>query len=275
MRSRNFWYEARVWKRQPLAVAASSTPRSFHASRSSSRSPRIVSAPISSSNILRSSEIGRGSCAASSAASSTILTSLGLSMSQLHVDGREGFRLRHLDQIFPGELEHREEIDDEHRHAASRFEQLAELGEAAIAEPAQDKAHVLAHRKLLACDTVVLHHFRTHEERAPRFLKVQDVYLRQALREGLLDPDFHREEVAPELRQRVELLPGELHLFVLEQAPDELGARVLVLRVRHRLSWKEHARLDFHQHRRHDQILGGQLEIPRAHHFDVLHVLLG
>src|SRR5436309_14874465 len=113
MRSRNLWYEARVWKRQPLAVAASSTPRSFHASRSSSSSLRIVSAPISSSNILRSSEIGRGSWAASRAASSTIFTSLGLSMSQLHIDGSEGFGLRDLDQILPYELKHREEIEDE------------------------------------------------------------------------------------------------------------------------------------------------------------------
>src|SRR5207245_6349226 len=172
-------------------------PRSFHASRSSSSSLRIVSAPISSSNILRSSEIGMGSCAASRAASSTIFISLGLSMSQLHVDGREGFGLRDLDQIFPDELEHCEEIDDEHRHAMPRFEQLAELGEAAAPQPAQDEAHVLTHRKLLAGDTVVLHHFRTHEDSAPRLLKVHDVHLRQALRESLFDPDFHGEKVPP------------------------------------------------------------------------------
>src|SRR5204863_7747071 len=106
MRSRNFWYEARVWKRQPLAVATSSTPRSFHASRSSSSSPRIVSAPISSSNILRSSEIGRGSCAATKAASSTTFTSLGLTMRQHHEDERERSELRDLDQIFPYQLQH-------------------------------------------------------------------------------------------------------------------------------------------------------------------------
>src|SRR5882762_9260768 len=158
MRSRNLWYEARVWKRQPLAVAASSTPRSFDASRSSSSSLRIVSAPISSSNILRSSETGSGSCAASRAASSTIFTSFGLSMSQFHVDGRERFGLRDLDQAFPDELEYREVIDDEHRYAAPRIEQLAEFSEAPAAESAQDKAHVLAHRKLLAGDAVVLHH---------------------------------------------------------------------------------------------------------------------
>src|SRR5205807_1580170 len=137
MRSRNFWYEARVWKRQPLAVATSSTPRSFHASRSSSSSLRIVSAPISSSNILRSSEIGRGSCAASKAASRTTFTPLGLSMTQLHADGRERFGLRDLDQIFPHGLQHREEIHDEHRHAAPRFQQLAELGEPAAPQPAR------------------------------------------------------------------------------------------------------------------------------------------
>src|SRR6266516_1179964 len=243
MRSRNFWYEARVWKRQPPAVAASSTPRSFHASRSSSSSLRIVSAPTSSSNILRSSEIGSGSCAASRAASSTIFTSFGLSISQLHVDGRERFGLRDLDQAFPDELEYSEVVDDEHRHAAPRIEQLAELGEAPAAQPAQDEAHVLAHRKLLAGDAVVLHHFRTHEEGAPRFLKVHGVHLRQALRESLFDPDLHWEEVPSELRQRVEPLSGELHLLVLEQAPDEFGARVLVFRARHRLARSEERRV--------------------------------
>src|SRR5258706_12620313 len=118
MRSRNFWYEARVWKRQPPAVAASSTPRSFHASRSSSRSLRIVSAPISSSNILRSSEIGSGSCAASRAASSTTFTSFGLSMGELHVDGSERFGRRDLAEPFPDELWHREGIDDKHERRA-------------------------------------------------------------------------------------------------------------------------------------------------------------
>src|SRR6266513_3377947 len=174
MRSRNFWYEARVWKRQPLAVAASSTPRSFHASRSSSSSRRTVSAPISSSNILRSSEIGSGSCAARRAVSSTIFTSFGLSIGQLHIDGREGFRLRDLEQVFPHQLEHRKEIDDEHRHAALRFEQLAELGEAAAPQPAQNQAHVLAHLKLLAGDAMMLCHLRTHQKGAPRLLKVHD-----------------------------------------------------------------------------------------------------
>src|SRR6266852_256378 len=160
MRSRYFGNEGRVWKRQPLAVTTSSTPRSFHASRNSSSSTRTVSASIFSSNILRRSETGIGSCVASSAASSTIFTSFGLSMGELHVDGSEGSGLRDLEETFPHQLQDREKIDDQHRDAACRVEQLAELGEAAAPEPAQDEAHVFAHRQLLACDAVVLGHLR-------------------------------------------------------------------------------------------------------------------
>src|SRR6266700_5431503 len=222
MRSRYFWNEGRVWKRQPLAVTASSTPRSFHASRSSSSSLRRVSAPTSSSNILPSSEIASGCCAASSAASSTVFTSLGLSMGEFHVEGGVRLGLRDLEQAFPHQLQHREEIDDQHRHAARGLEQVAELGEAAAPQPAQDEAHVLAHRQLLARDAVVLAHLRPDEKRAPRLLQVRDLDPGQALRERLLDPHLHRKKIPPELRQGVELLRGELHLLVLEQAPHQL-----------------------------------------------------
>src|SRR5712691_8070529 len=183
MRSRYFWNEGRVWKRQPLAVTASSTPRSFHASRNSSSSLRRVSAPISSSNISFSSEIGRGCCAASSAASSTVFTSLGLSMSEFHVDGGVRLGLSDLEEAFPRELKYREEIDDQHRHAARGLEQIAELREAATPQPAQDQAHVLAHRQLLARDAVMLAHLRPDEKRAPGLLQVGDVDPGQALRE--------------------------------------------------------------------------------------------
>ena len=38
--------------------------------------------------------------------------------------------------------------------------------------------------------------------------------------------DLRAQEVAPEQRQRVDLLRGELHLLVLEQAAHQFGARV-------------------------------------------------
>src|SRR5262245_43288945 len=170
MRSRNFCSDAFVWKRQPLAVTTSSTPRPTQESRSSSSSLRRVSASISSSNIFRSSETGKGSCAASSAASSTIFTSFGLSIREFHVDRRKGLRLGHLEEAFPRQLEHCEEADDQDGHAARRVEQLAEFGESPSPKPPQDEAHVLSHRKLLASDAVVLGHFRTHQQRAPCFL---------------------------------------------------------------------------------------------------------
>src|SRR5262245_25347386 len=155
MRSRNFWSEAFVWKRQPLAVVTSSTPRPSQEARSSSSSLRSVSASTSSSNIFRSSDTGSGSCAARSAASSTILISLGLSIFEFHVDGGEGLGLRHLEQALPDELQHREEGDDQHGHSARRVEELAELCESAAPQPSQDEAHVLAHRELFAGHAVM------------------------------------------------------------------------------------------------------------------------
>src|SRR5262249_17644607 len=110
MRSRNLCSEALVWKRQPLPVATSSTPRPTQASRSSSSSTRTVSASICSSNIFRSSETDSGSWAASSAASSTIFTSFGLSIGEFHVYGGVGLGLRHFEQALPGQLQHREEV---------------------------------------------------------------------------------------------------------------------------------------------------------------------
>src|SRR5215472_11320283 len=214
MRSRNFCSDALVWNRQPLAVTTSSTPRSTQASRSSSSSRRSVSASISSSNIFLSSATCSGSWAASSAASSTIFISFGLSIGEFHVDGSEGLRLGDLEKTLPGQLQHREEIDDQHRDASRRLEQLAEFGETPAPQLAQDERHVLPHRQLLPADPMVLRHFRTHEQRAPRFLQVDHVDRGQSLRQGLLDPDLHRHEIPPQLGQRVELLTCELHLLV-------------------------------------------------------------
>src|SRR5215467_3016099 len=177
MRSRNFCSDALVWKRHPLAVTTNSTPRSIQASRSSSSSMRSVSASISSSNIFRSSETGSGSWAASSAASSTIFISFGLSIGEFHVDMSKGLRLCHFEKALPGQLQNREKIDDEHRDAPRRLEQLAELGETPAPQLAQDECHVLPHRQLLPADAMMLRHFRTHEQRTPRFLQVDHVDL--------------------------------------------------------------------------------------------------
>src|SRR5437868_15517415 len=96
-----------------------------------------------------------GSWAASSPASRMRLISSALGMAQFYVNRREIFRLRDLDKQLARELDQRQERDHQHRHAARRIEQLGELEHPALSQPAQDGAHVLAYRQLLARDVVV------------------------------------------------------------------------------------------------------------------------
>jgi hypothetical protein len=61
---------------------------------------------------------------------------------------------------------------------------------------------------------------------------------------------------------RVEPGGGELDLLVLHQAAHEFGARVLGLAaVGALLRRQQHAALDLDQHRRHQQVFAGQLEV--------------
>src|SRR5439155_16950225 len=141
--------------RQPLARLTSSTPRPFHSSRSSASRCASVSALTSSSNSRLSSAMPRGSSDASSTASRMRLASAGLGMGQFYVNRGEAFGLRDLDQQLARQLEQREEGDHQDRDPSSRLEQLAELEDAALAQPAQDAAHVLAHRQLFPGNVVV------------------------------------------------------------------------------------------------------------------------
>src|SRR6185295_16848714 len=146
----NGWNSGRVWKRQPLAVLASSTARPAQSSRSSSSSRRRMSGPTSSSNSRFRSTSESGSCDESSAASMMRLASAGFCMGDPDVNRREPFRLRDVDQGLAREFEQREEGNHQNRDAEGRIEQLGEFEHAALLEAAQDLAHVLAHRKLLA-----------------------------------------------------------------------------------------------------------------------------
>src|SRR6266850_634128 len=55
--------------------------------------------------------------------------------------------------------------------------------------------------------------------------------LRRASGDRPLDPDRDGDDVAAGLRQLVQGVRRLLHLLVLEQAPDELGARILLGRL--------------------------------------------
>ena len=83
-------------------------------------------------------------------------------------------------------------------------------------------------------------------------------------------------EFAADLGHAVEALGGKFDRLVFHQAPHELGARIFFLFDLGRLR-QQHARLDFDQHGRHQQIVGGKFELEVlgrcAHLVDVVHVL--
>src|SRR4051812_7894362 len=194
-------------------------------------------------------------------------------MAQFYVNRREIFRLRDLDEELARQLQEREEIDDQDRDAARRIEELAEFQDAPFLQAPKDGAHVLAYRELLAGNLVMLRHAGAVQQAAPRFREVLGIDVRQALGDGLLDPYRDRDHVAPDLRQVVERLGGFLHLLVLEQPAHQLRTRIVLDRLGRRRPGQEQARLDRHQHRGHYEVLGGELQVLRAHDLDVLQIL--
>ena len=90
-----------------------------------------------------------------------------------------------------------------------------------------------------------------------------------------LDPG-RREDVAPEERPPVELACGLLEALVLEQAGQELRARIGAFRfLGPALHRDQRARLDPRERCGHHQIFGCNVEVELAHEREVLEVLLG
>ena len=92
--------------------------------------------------------------------------------------------------------------------------------------------------------------------------------------------DFQRQigpsEIAAGARQRIEAGGGALHLFISQQAAHQFGARVGgfvffdIFGLR-----QQQPRFDFDEHRRHQKIFGGKIELVRIHLRDVVQILLG
>src|SRR6185295_10101998 len=146
-----------------------------HSSAISARSLRRMSTLSSPSNSRLRSITPSGSDEASSAASRMRFASDGLGIGQFYVNRRERFGLSDLDQQFPGELEERKQSHDQDGDAARGIEKLGELRHPLFPEVAEDAAHVLAHRELLARDVMVLGHARAVQQRAPGFRQVLGV----------------------------------------------------------------------------------------------------
>src|SRR5579862_977373 len=100
------------------------------------------------------------------------------------------------------------------------------------------------------------------------------MHVGQPLGERLLDVDLDQREIAAGHRDLAQRVGRLLDLLVFEEAADQLGARILGLgRVVARRPRQQHARLDLDQQRRHQQVVGRELELRGAHHLDVFHVL--
>ena len=102
------------------------------------------------------------------------------------------------------------------------------------------------------------------------------MHVGEARLQALFDVDLCLQKVAAVLRQLPQARGGHLHLLVFEQSAHQLGARVFGLFALGLLLGREqHARLDLDEHCRHQQILGGQLQVAAADLVHIRQVLLG
>ena len=90
----------------------------------------------------------------------------------------------------------------------------------------------------------------------------------------LLDKHLGAQKIPAELRHLIEFVGRQLDLLVLQQAAHQLGARVFgFLTFGDLFRRQQHARLDFDQHRGHQQIFGCQLQIGGADLVNIHQVL--
>ena len=139
---------------------------------------------------------------------------------------------------------------------------------------------MLTHGKLLAADAVMLLQRSAFQDRAPGIEQILAADQRQTLDRQLRNVNIDRLEIAPELRHGIEIVRGQLHLLVFQQATHQLGAWIKFDALLHLFrARQQHARLDLDQHRRHDQIFRRQLQplglLKLAHDIDISHVLHG
>jgi len=91
-------------------------------------------------------------------------------------------------------------------HALAESNSAVEIRELSALQAAQDGGHELAHRQFFARHLVVLRHPGPHQQRLPRGNQVLGAHVGQALSGHLFDPHLHGQKIAPEHRQRIELV---------------------------------------------------------------------
>ena len=108
----------------------------------------------------------------------------------------------------------------------------------------------------------------------PGIAQFMRFYVRVAQLQRLLDMHLSAEKIPAQQRLGIKAGGSELDLFIFEQAAHQFGARVLGLdTLGALLRRQQHARLDLDQHRCHQQIFAGELEVVAPDLFDIAEVL--
>ena len=190
------------------------------------------------------------------------------------VDAHE-VHLRHLEQ--------REEGDDDFVARAQPGEELVERRAPLLRDPLGDLRHALLDGDALGADLAREVDLRAVDDALKRVEELVEADVGE--RRGSLRLDRRRaaeEDVAPGDAARAERLGGSLVLLILEQAQDQLRARIGLLLVRLgvvrrgvRVGRQEHLRLDVRERRRHQQVLSRDVEVEVLHHAEVREVPVG
>lgn len=132
--------------------------------------------------------------------------------------------------MFACQLQHRQKVHHQHRRAFRRIEHVDEFDKsAAVAQAAENDAHVLAYRQFLALNHVPRVQLGLFQDRRPRVFQILRIDVGQTLEHGFLDPYFDPVEIALSLRQLVQLVRRQLHLLIFNQPAYQLGTRVFFL----------------------------------------------
>ena len=133
---------------------------------------------------------------------------------------------------------------------------------------------MLAHRELGARNAVVLNQLGALQDVGPGLAQIDDVDIGKARLQGLLDKNLRLEKITPQLGYGVELGGGQFDALVFQQPAYQFGAGIFSFLTRCGFAWRQqHARLDFNQHRGHQQVFGGEFQIAAANLFDIDQVL--
>ena len=185
-----------------------------------------------------------------------------------------GFGLCNVDQLLTRKFKQREECDDKVLQIGVLGKQRREFTIASRQQHLQKAAHLRANRQLLARYEMVTIDSRPLDQHCPGRSQVLRRHIRKSRWRNALEKDANGRKIAFDQRQRIKLARCLLHSLVFQQTANELGAGIgRFVTWRRGRTRQQQARLYFDQHRSHQQIFGGELELRPAHHLHVAQIL--